>query len=65
MQKYRIGLSSIVCANLYVQAESEEDALALAEIYIKNEEESETIYLDEDRWIDDPWQVDSIQPIGD
>lgn len=65
MQRFVIGVSTQVCANLYVRAESGKEAWEKAQAWQLTEEEDNDIYLDEDRFIEDAWTLDSIQPIGE
>lgn len=65
MQRFVIGVSTKVYANLYVRAENGKEAWEKAQAWKLTEQEDENIYLDEDRYLEDAWELDSIQPIGD
>lgn len=65
MQEFQIGVSTKVYANLYVRAESGAEAWEKAKAWQLTEQEDSDIYLDEDRYLEDAWQLDSIQPIGE
>jgi hypothetical protein len=64
-QQFIIGVSTQVCANLMIRAESAQEAWEKAKAWQLTEQENESVYLDEDRFIEDMWKLDSIEPIGD
>ena len=65
MDLYEIGVSTKVYANLYVRASSGKEAWDKAEAYLLTEEDTEDCFLDEDRFYEDGWSLDSINRIGE
>lgn len=65
MQEFQIGVSTKVYANLYVRAANGKEAWEKAQAYLLTEEDTEDCYLDEDRFYEDSWSLDSIQSIGE
>ena len=65
MQQFEIGVSTKVYANLYVRAANGKEAWEKAKAWQLTEQEDSDIYLDEDRYLEDAWQLDSIQSIGE
>ena len=65
MKEFQIGVSTKVYANLYVRAANGKEAWDMAQAWLLTEEDGENIYLDEDRYLEDAWVLESIQPIGE
>lgn len=62
---FQIGVSTKVYANLYVRAANGKEAWDKAQAYILTEEDTDDCSLDEDRFYEDGWSLDSIQSIGE